>query len=131
MKSPEKFKRFVQNTLGCQCPAEVFDKIELKSPINENRTQFTRITVGERLLIYIWEPGVDDADFFRSKFLEMLAAGKNERDRRGLNRFRAVIAADNLKRAWGMAHEVFNDFAKSDEKLHFHVVSVLEIRAFQ
>ena len=49
--SDPQIKRFVQETLGCSCPEEVFDKIECKT--NVSSTWWKRIDVGNRLLIYI------------------------------------------------------------------------------
>ena len=49
--SDPQIKRFVQETLGCSCPEEVFDKIECDT--DASRIWWRRINVGNRLLIYI------------------------------------------------------------------------------
>jgi hypothetical protein len=113
-------KNFVQQVLGCTCPDKVFGQIEdrqVSSPVSPHNRS---ITIGRRLLVYIWE--VEEAAQFREKFLAMLAAGKKERDRRGLNRFRAVIAvSDNHPGVAAEATLHFSEFDGRDDRIHFHV----------
>ena len=114
-------KSFVQQVLGCTCPDKVFEQIEdrqVSSPVSPHNRS---ITIGRRLLVYIWE--VEGAAQFREKFLAMLAAGKKERDRRSLNRFRAVLTVSGNH--LGVAAEAtlhFSEFDGRDDRIHFHVI---------
>jgi hypothetical protein len=114
-------KNFVQQVLGCTCPDKVFEQIEdrqVSSPVSPHNRS---ITIGRRLLVYIWE--VEGAAQFREKFLAMLAAGKKERDRRGLNRFRAVLTvSDNHLGVVAEATFHFSEFDGRDGRIHFHVI---------
>ena len=46
-----EIKCFVQETLGCSCPEEVFNKIDYQK--ESDGISGRKITVGDRLLIYI------------------------------------------------------------------------------
>lgn len=121
MDKNQHIKNFVRQVLGCTCPDEVFEQIEdrqVSSPVSPHNRS---ITIGRRLLVYIWE--VEDNARFREKFLAMLAAGKKERDRRGLNRFRAVLAVSGNQS--GVAAEAtlhFSEFDGREDRTHFHVI---------
>ena len=53
----ETAKRFVRDTLGCQCPESVFDQIDYQenSDILGKDVIVKRLLVGNRLLIYVLE----------------------------------------------------------------------------
>lgn len=91
----DEIKHFVQETLGCGCPEEVFRSIECRWNVRLNSfiTLQGAIVVGNRLLIYITEAG--SAGCIEEHLPVLLAAGRKERDERGLNRFRLVIVADD------------------------------------
>jgi len=80
------------------------------------------ITVGGRLLIYIWQ--VDNSADLAQDIAAMLAAGKKERDARGLNRFRAVLAVENPQTIQLQANLCFSQFKDRDDRMHIHVVAV-------
>ena len=87
----ENLKAFVKNTLGCGCPENVFEKIDVsKLLIVEHGKEMTRIVVGETLLIYIIrpEPSGDFVDSVESIGL----IGKTDRDTNNYNRFRLVVS---------------------------------------
>lgn len=86
-----QIKRFVQETLGCSCPEEVFDKIECETDVS--CTWWKRIDVGHRLLIYILDAtAVSD---LTSTVLNAVQKGVAERNTGGFNHFRLVVAASN------------------------------------
>ncbi|NVM20313.1 MAG: hypothetical protein HWN68_00850 [Desulfobacterales bacterium] len=116
---------FVRHTLGCTCPDEVFDQIECRDGGGRTSTYTQSITLGGRLLIYIWK--TNDPSLVEAELPAMLAAGKNERDRRGLNRFRAVIATDDVDRIGSIAKQLFRDLSDKDEKVHLHVVNMHDV----
>jgi len=114
-------KKFVRQVLGCTCPDKVFEQIEDRQTISSASPHTRSITIGGRLLIYIWE--VNEIDRFKKNFLAMLAAGWKERDEQGLNRFRAVLAVNEMTQ--GIAAEAdlhFSRFAGRDERMHLHVI---------
>ena len=51
MQAYSEIKRFVQETLGCSCPEEVFNKIDYQK--ESDGISGSRVNVGDRLLIYI------------------------------------------------------------------------------
>ena len=52
--NPGPIERFVRETLGCNCPAEVFARIEDDSlPSTNSGPPIRRIAIGSRLLIYL------------------------------------------------------------------------------
>ncbi len=113
---------FVRNTLGCACPDEVFESIEREEGAEgEGGLPHPHIRIGGRLLICLWE--TNDPARVKKELPGILTAGKSERDRRGMNRFRLVIAADDLEAVGRIAHGVFSNHADKDDKVHLHVVS--------
>jgi hypothetical protein len=123
----EDTERFVKQVLGCQCPPEVFRHIEKTRGIQlENGgTLHSRINVGDRLLIYvaIAEGGASA----REAVSQLVKAGRDERDRKGFNRFRLVVASDHPREIEGVAESTFNALAHGDEKAHLHVVEKNEL----
>ena len=115
-------KSFVRETLGCSCPADVFEQIEDRLVQHPTSPHTRVITIGGRLLIFIWI--VTDARHFRENLLAMLAAGRKERDENALNRFRAVLAvAGEASNLAAEAESVFAKFPQSDDRMHLHVIS--------
>lgn len=115
MKMSDNVKEFVKNTLGCQCPEEVFEKIEVDSGIKTgDHTVDRRINVGDRLLIYI----VDGDKLPEEDLKRLVIAGKDERDDRDFNRFRLVVMSDR-----GINLDGLQESVKDYEKVHIHIVS--------
>ena len=58
----DEITRFVRGTLGCQCPDEVFQSIVITHERTPNNgAPFTRLLVGDRLLIYLLPASSTDA----------------------------------------------------------------------
>jgi hypothetical protein len=122
IRNNENLKGFVRNTLGCGCPEEVFEKIDLSMHLAVgHEKEVTRIVVGDTLLIYIIgpEPYGDFIDRVESIGL----AAKNDRDTNNYNRFRLVISGfeDDVRQR--EASERFSELFKMDAKMHIHFVS--------
>lgn len=126
----DKVKRFVQETLGCGCPEEVFCTIERWNNVCPPDTEvrlISRIGIGGRLLIYMMEPPADD-DTFRS----VITAGLRERDERGFNRLRIVLVKEDREgepedlTGTSGAGAVFASLAP-DDRIHLHEVYREEI----
>jgi hypothetical protein len=117
----EAIKSFVQQTLACGCPEEVFEHMDCQFNIKLNHAIILRnkINIGNRLLIYILE--VNNAGPIKSILPFLVAAGKTERDNLKFNRFRLVLITDKLDEVKGTAEPIFKTIGK-DEKVHLHVV---------
>jgi len=125
MENRREIIGFVRHTLGCKCPDEVFEQIEYQDGETLGNTGERSITLGGRLLIYIWE--TNDPFLIKSNLPAVLSQGRNERDRRGLNRFRAVIATDDIDGIGPLAKQLFQDLSNKDDKVHLHVVHVDDV----
>jgi hypothetical protein len=92
--TPE-LERFARETLGCNCAPEVFSRVvEERSPLPGCPEIRRRIAIGGRLLIYLAEPS--DAGLAAERIGAWVSAGRAERDRRGMNRLRLVVALEGL-----------------------------------
>jgi len=125
MENRREIIGFVRHTLGCKCPDEVFEQIEYQDGETLGNTGERSITLGGRLLIYIWE--TNDPFLIKSNLPAVLSRGRNERDRRGLNGFRAVIATDDIDGIGPLAKQLFQDLSNKDDKVHLHVVHVDDV----
>ena len=123
--SDDKIKRFVKKTLGCGCPEEVFQHIDCQYDLQvEDVPLKARINVGNRLLIYVVE--VSNTEIIAGLLAHIIGAGKKERDQRGFNRFRLVLAAEKIDEIKPAAERLFNDIEK-DDKVHLHIISKADI----
>ena len=77
--SNEKLKIFIKETLGCGCPDEVFEKIDLsKLQVEDYSGELTRIVAGDKLLIYVIHSGKEGN---LCNLVELVGlAGKRDRD---------------------------------------------------
>ncbi|HSW33953.1 MAG TPA: hypothetical protein VLH36_10105 [Steroidobacteraceae bacterium] len=106
-------------TLGCQCPDEVFRSVSIdKLRTADGAIGYTRLLVGNRLLIYILDAAsVSVAD---GELADLVARGCRERNERGYNRFRLVIACDEPASESTAVQHAFDDASGSDERAHLH-----------
>ncbi len=121
MDRRQYIKIFVQHTLGCACPDKIFEHIREQQVAAASLPHNRTLTIGGRLLIYIWH--VKDQVNFEAKLFALLAAGKQERDETGLNRFRAVLATDDPQNLEPMVQLCFSRFEDRDDRLHVHLVT--------
>ena len=110
-------KTFVQGTLGCSCPEEVFDRIAVDTGAGEVSH---RIRIGGRLLVYILDAG-RTADV-SSAVASALQEGVRERDRDHFNRLRLVVVSPSPGGIAGTARDAFSSSPARDEKTHLHVL---------
>ena len=116
-----EIEQFVRGTLGCSCPAGVFDSIELRQLPGTTAAQpVVQLLVGERLLIWCVRPPQEAA----TRWMEPLAvAGQAIRDRGGYNRFRLVVVG---RRGTVLPLELPARFAAAvtgDDHAHLHMVT--------
>ncbi len=117
----EKITTFVRDILGCGCPDEVFNKIEVSVlSLVPEITTVTRIVVGDTLLIYILPD--TPVDMITKYVGKLVVTGKRDRDLHGYNRFRLVVPSCNDSDQEGKVSALFAAVAENDEKLHIHYV---------
>ena len=119
--------KFVKQTLGCQCPDEVFSHIECEQDIHLDNDIVlnARINAGNRLLIYIVE--ASDVLFIKENLSSMIKGGKKEQEKQGFNRFRLVLACDNANLLSPDADKLFDELKAGDDKMHLHLIKKKEI----
>ncbi|MCU7922827.1 MAG: hypothetical protein KZQ88_09020 [Candidatus Thiodiazotropha sp. (ex Dulcina madagascariensis)] len=117
----DQITTFVRQTLGCNCPDEVFERVLVSNQeISEFAGPVTRIDIGGRLLVYLMpiaSIGVEAAAVERA-----VVAGRTDRDSRGFNRFRLVVADSSDAGQQRRVMQMFSRVAGRDEKLHLHFV---------
>ena len=124
-KYPE-IKRFVQETLGCTCPEEVFNKIDYQKECDNISGR--KINVGNRLLIYIIT--MDGKPNIQGVISSALEQGVEERDEKGFTRFRLVLESSHPDELRVLAEHAFDSSGCADEKTHLHVVNESEVASF-
>jgi hypothetical protein len=121
MVDNDSIKAFVQNTLGCGCPDEVFRLIDWRPHVrlSDEVTLAFAVTIGDRLLVYVTER---DAVLDEVLLTFLVSRGKKERDARGLNRFRLVVATDDAATREGLMRK-FEELCDRDKKIHLHLIT--------
>jgi hypothetical protein len=118
--APALLRAFVRETLGCTCPDAVFEAVErTEAATPGSGVPYTRWVVGGRLLIYVARPQSAPAESAG----ELAALGREDRDRRGLNRFRLVIASAACEEEAHAIARAFAVVAGQDPKAHLHCVA--------
>jgi len=122
MPAPERIKHFIQNTLGCGCPDEVFRSIDVRRNVRLNSfiVLDSAFVIGNRLLVYLAEAG--SAGCIEEHLPALVAAGTKERDEKGLNRFRLVLISDRPADVQQAAGKLFEELRGNDGKVHLHVI---------
>ena len=119
-------EHFVRTTLGCQCPDEVFESIVIgQDRTPDDDAPFTRLLVGDRLLIYIHE--AQPARVTTATVFKLAQRGLTERDAKQYNRFRLVIVADDPTKLLTAARSSFAGVAGTDDRAHLHVLATHQL----
>jgi hypothetical protein len=115
-------ERFVRGTLGCQCPDEVFRRVEVSPLALPNGGGSDRkLVIGGRLLIHIVAPP-GRAD--EPGWIERVAqAGRDERDRLAYNRYRLVVASTAEAADRTSLEQRFAGALAGDERANLHVLA--------
>jgi hypothetical protein len=126
MIPPERIKHFVQHTLGCSCPEEVFRSIDVREQVALNSCVFLdcALIIGNRLLIYVVEAGTEGC--IEEHLPVLVNAGRNERDEKGLNRFRLVLVTNYTEGVRQVVERQFEELRDNDEKVHLQVIKKSE-----
>ncbi|MFA5866367.1 MAG: hypothetical protein WC891_00160 [Actinomycetota bacterium] len=117
-------KEFVQETLGCGCPEEVFNQIEhMKGePIEGGLILRDRIVIGRRLLVYIYED-TDGEDVQESVIRTLLTAGVHERNKNSFNRYRLVLLTQTPEDNKGLSDRTARVIAEFDDRTFAHIIA--------
>ena len=126
MQAYTEIKRFIQKTLGCSCPEEVFNRIDYRKDCDG--VAGSKINVGDRLLIYIIN--VDGKSSIQEVVNPAMERGVEERDKKGFNRFRLVLVASSPDELRSPAEQAFIDSGYKNEKTHLHVVNESDVAGF-
>ena len=115
--SKENLRKLVQESLGCKCPLEVFDRYTAEW-ISSAGWRYARVVVGDRLLMYMVPCNKNVSK--PNEILELTKKGIRERDGKGLNRFRLVF----VEPPQGLRKNLEQvEAAISDPKVHFHILN--------
>ena len=126
MKNDAQIKTFVQGTLGCGCPEEVFAKIETSQLVGDEVR--TRINIGDRLLIYIvTADGELDLEKVVVKTVEQ---GIQDRNQNRFNRFRLVVGAAEPEQVTAAVTHGFSACSTVDELAHLHILPIEQLNIF-
>lgn len=118
----EELARFVRETLGCTCPDEVFERVEIaRDRLGEGRVR--RVAIGGRLLLELIEDlGIED---LIREIPGRARSGRMDRDAAGMNRFRLVVGLDQVSEQDRV--RLTAAFASgcdgADDRVHLHLVS--------
>ena len=126
MQAYAAIKHFIQETLGCSCPEEVFKKIDYQKACEG--ISGSKVNVGDRLLVYIIT--LDDKPDMQEVIESALQRGIEERDNKGLNRFRLVLVTSHPDELHSLAERAFNDSGYANEKTHLHVLNESDVERF-
>jgi hypothetical protein len=118
----QSIEHFVRGTLGCKCPDEVFESITiLRAPTPTAATPHTRLLIGERLLIDVFETHtVKDT---AAAVTALARQGLLERDAKQYNRYRLVIASDYPTELLSAARTGFDSVVGTDHRAHLHILA--------
>ena len=116
-----EIREFVRNNLGCNCPEEVFQYIDLQSAVDigENIILDYEINIGNRLLIFTI--GIDEVNSLETVLSKLVQAGIKRRDDNKFNRFRLVLLTAEINDTALQAQEIFNSLI-TDDKIHLHII---------
>ena len=121
VKDVEAIKHFVRHTLGCGCPDEVFNDLELcREDARPGEPPVRPLLVGRRLLICILD--CEEIAELSAIMPGLVRKYRRERDRLGYNRVRIVVAASNPMALQTAADLQFQNLPEVDERMHLHVL---------
>jgi hypothetical protein len=126
MAGMEKVITFVKDVLGCGCSDDVFEYIKVDEGVHldDRITLSHKLNIGNKLLVYIYHPvSIDEA---RNNLQRIFNIGIEERDEKGFNRIRVVVASDdtNTKQA---AYLASKKMKLPDDRVHLHIMDAKKI----
>ena len=121
--------RFVREVIGCNCPDEVFRKIEVQRGSSAVKTCSAdcELRTGGRLLIVVTSEPVPK---LVSHLAEVIGEGKRARDESNFNRFRLVVQTENAAEQGEKLMRAFEAVSGKDDRTHVHVLERGEVPNF-
>lgn len=123
----DRIRRFVREALGCVCPDAAFERAEVEFAPDGASEALFEIVVGDRLLVRAYR--VTPGDGIPTGVVRWLESGRAERDARGLNRFRLVLAGEAPGTIEESAVPAFEQWRGADERIHLHVLRLGQLDA--
>jgi hypothetical protein len=105
-------------TLGCECPPEVFTRIQFRD-LSEHGLELA-CEIGGRLLVAFVPPMDSD------ELLTLLERGRKVRDKEKLNRFRLIVVGSK-NRSPGEIDALSLILRRMDNRLHVHFLEENQI----
>jgi len=122
----QSIEHFVRGTLGCHCADEVFQSIAIeRASTPDAALPYTRLVVGERLLIYIHE--TQPAEATTATVSKLAQQGLSERDAKQYNRYRLVIVSAHPTQVLDVADTSFASVTGTDNRAHLHVLATNQL----
>jgi hypothetical protein len=115
-------KRFVRGTLGCKCTDNVFQSVAI-----DCHDDYTRVVIGNRLLIYVMEAAAEAPTV--QIIPRLVAKGLADRNSQRLNRLRLVVASAQPTLDLARTQAAFAAVAADDDRTHLHVISTDQLPA--
>lgn len=115
---------FVREVLGCGCPDEVFQSIDMDecpADFSDLPEPACLLAIGNRLLVLLVETG--EPEHMIDLLDEYFMRGKKLRDSGGFNRFRLVVVTAAVQRAKPLLEQHFEHSECLDDRLHLHVIA--------
>jgi hypothetical protein len=118
----EHLERFLRETLGCGCPAEVLARVRVSAPPArlEGLPVDRLLWIGGRLLVVLCRP--DPGEALASGLRRLVHEGVALRDRHGYNRVRIVVPVSGGAAGAGGVEPAFERCPHRDERVHLHLV---------
>lgn len=112
---------FVRHILGCGCPEEVFDDLDLSlATAWESGPTVKTLLVGRRLLICILD--CQEMEELKNLLPRLARMYRDERDRQGYNRVRIVVATRTPVSLSPAADFLFQSLPEVDDRMHLHIL---------
>ena len=122
--------QFVRQVIGCDCPDEVFQRVEVRSGSTAVKCcpADYELRIGGRLLVVVTSEPVEALS--GARLARVILEGKRVRDQGKFNRFRLVVQTRNVAQDRDALLRSFEDVPGKDEKTHVHVVARSEVPDF-
>lgn len=119
-KDKKDIKNFIQHTLGCQCPEEMFEDIQW-----EGKDQILEITISHQLLINIFLKPLKKLN--KKHIIDVLKVGQKKRDYKKFNRFRLVISSYRVEEMQKKYNSIIKKIFPQDNKIHLHIIEIKQL----
>lgn len=116
-------KHFVRGELGCACPDEVFETMDVQFPPSrfEGLPGDCLIVIGKRLLVLLISAG--HWQDVSGNLEHLVSRGRELRDAEGFNRIRFVVATADHEVAEAVLMEQFAALPSLDDRIHLHIIA--------